>query len=631
MSLEVKVEIAFTTDPDSTSPSWVDVSAWVDLVAGVEVTRGSGEEYSEMQPGTATFTLDNSDGRFTAGRSSSPYYPNVKIGRRVRVSMRKDAGSWVPRFDGFIDTWPMQWAPAAFYASATVTATDRLKRLGRQVFVDNIVSTVILGDGPSDYWDLGDPDGTVVPRNRVGTAQLRKGTPAATDSQILWGQGIGVGTDGLSALRVIDSSLAATSSAPYPFHGGAADHKSVTFEAFVRFEKADPATDQFQIVNAGGNALTPGKDVLTMFTTTGGVLRAAYAWSDLSTAYGVNGTTNLYDGRTHHVAAVFDSDLASITVYVDGAAENTVTGVTFMGGPDSGLSWVAKWGLPGTPPTATYSHIAAYTVALTATQLEAHARAGGVRTATTETSVERFDRIVTDLATIPAAATIGSPGTTNMAALRDITGKAVIDLLREVAATEVGRVFIATDGTLTFATRRSFDNQTPTITLPGGDYGVDLTFTLDDFGMLNDYTTTSGNGTVFRHVDTTSVAAYGTYSEQTDLATLDDNEAQSYSQMRVTGSQPQPRVSVVTIDVLTQPSLTDQVWAADLLGKLVKIDDLPSSAPASSVTLQIDAYTERFTVSAYDVTLNTSPAPASVWKLGDGVLGVLGSTTRLAH
>ncbi|MEV5080337.1 hypothetical protein AB0K74_16405, partial [Streptomyces sp. NPDC056159] len=46
---------------------------------------------SETQPGTATLALDNDDGRFTPGNSSSPYYPFVLRGiavesvRRLRV------------------------------------------------------------------------------------------------------------------------------------------------------------------------------------------------------------------------------------------------------------------------------------------------------------------------------------------------------------------------------------------------------------------------------------------------------------------------------------------------------------------------------------------------------------------
>jgi hypothetical protein len=66
---------------------WTDITQHVDTVQGVNITRGASDELAETQPGTCTLTLDNSDGRFTPGNSSSPYYPYVRRNAPIRVAV----------------------------------------------------------------------------------------------------------------------------------------------------------------------------------------------------------------------------------------------------------------------------------------------------------------------------------------------------------------------------------------------------------------------------------------------------------------------------------------------------------------------------------------------------------------
>lgn len=103
----VVAEVAFdsgytTADADRT---WTDVSEYVELHHGVGNTFGRQDELSTADANRLTLTLDNSDGRFTAGRAASPYYPNVKIGRPIRLRLNwlktgtagtfeTDAGTW---------------------------------------------------------------------------------------------------------------------------------------------------------------------------------------------------------------------------------------------------------------------------------------------------------------------------------------------------------------------------------------------------------------------------------------------------------------------------------------------------------------------------------------------------------
>ena len=112
---DTKVEIAFdsgfrTPEGDRT---WTDVSDYAEMTAldGIQITRGRSDEISGIEPSTCTVTLDNSDGRFTPRNAAGAYYPNVKRGRPLRVTVTHDGVDYV-RFTGYVAQWPVQWPTA---------------------------------------------------------------------------------------------------------------------------------------------------------------------------------------------------------------------------------------------------------------------------------------------------------------------------------------------------------------------------------------------------------------------------------------------------------------------------------------------------------------------------------------
>ncbi|MFI7643746.1 hypothetical protein [Nonomuraea sp. NPDC049400] len=84
---QVWCEIAFAKDA-SGFKLWRDVTDYVEWQEGVRISRRRSHELDEVQPGTLSLTLNNADGRFTAGRTSSPYYPNVTLNRPIRIRAR---------------------------------------------------------------------------------------------------------------------------------------------------------------------------------------------------------------------------------------------------------------------------------------------------------------------------------------------------------------------------------------------------------------------------------------------------------------------------------------------------------------------------------------------------------------
>jgi hypothetical protein len=132
-----KVEIAFVSNPYGTL-TWTDVTDHVDLTAGISWNRGRQAELDQNQAGTATFTLNNPDGRFDPTNTSSPYYPFVSSNRPVRITATQ-AGTTYPLFYGFVEDWPQLWQIGK-WGVVQITAVDAFK--------------TILGYSPGDPYDV---------------------------------------------------------------------------------------------------------------------------------------------------------------------------------------------------------------------------------------------------------------------------------------------------------------------------------------------------------------------------------------------------------------------------------------------------------------------------------------------
>lgn len=119
--LIVEVGFGSTVTTAAASITWTDITQFVDINgAGVDINRGAQDEQSEIQPGTCALTLDNSDGRFTPGLASSPYYPNVKKNVPIRVRTVTTAKNLMPNpsFETGVTAWTASGG-ASRAASAT--------------------------------------------------------------------------------------------------------------------------------------------------------------------------------------------------------------------------------------------------------------------------------------------------------------------------------------------------------------------------------------------------------------------------------------------------------------------------------------------------------------------------------
>jgi hypothetical protein len=167
---KAQVLIAWASEPFAAFPAWTDVTSYVRLERGISVqSRGRQDNISTVQAGRLTLTVDNSNGEFTVGRSGSPWYPNVKIGRRIQVNIPDENGVLRTRFDGLITELPTAWeGPAAYVSLEDIQASDILAWLGRQPELLSWTQQEMLADAPVALWSLADTSSVTSAADQAG-------------------------------------------------------------------------------------------------------------------------------------------------------------------------------------------------------------------------------------------------------------------------------------------------------------------------------------------------------------------------------------------------------------------------------------------------------------------------------
>lgn len=84
----VYVEVARAQGWSTETFGWTDITSYVENPEGIEISRGRKDERSTAEPARLNLTLNNADGRFTPGKSSGAYFPDIRKGLPIRVTAR---------------------------------------------------------------------------------------------------------------------------------------------------------------------------------------------------------------------------------------------------------------------------------------------------------------------------------------------------------------------------------------------------------------------------------------------------------------------------------------------------------------------------------------------------------------
>lgn len=587
----VTVEIAFDSNFNTAAVdrTWTDVSAYVELSYGIQIERGRSDEFSNCEPSRCTLTLDNRDGRFTAGNTSGAYYPNVKIGRPIRVTTTPVGGSASVRFTGYIDEWPVEWPDATdSVAVATISATSRTARLGLSTVLDGTEIVELLADNPVALYQFDEVEGSTSAADTSGNGAPAL-APAGTGAEVLFGgqddSGVPLGAT-FQGGKWLETTLPALS----------------TWTIEVMFRTAASA-------DLAMTPASPGVMVFSGSATDGG----------------------FDDGGLHSLALSRDgSDV--LKTYVDGVLTDTGTSTVdltkiVIGGPDAPFGGSGQAAFVGTVTT-----VAVYGSAVSGARIADHfgANAGFVG----ETTGDRLERYagyvgipVAEVDTTGAVATMG---------LVDTQGLAVVDAFRVVESTEGGVLFDGRNGDLVLQGRRHRHHAAVDVTLSMTTQQVEADYRpkLDRSALKNDITATDagvniGTAVTARAVNQTSVDEYGEASGSIMMASDNANEAHSAATFLVAlYGEPSPRAPDLRVDFLPLDlSLQTDLMAADISSRF-QLTGRPSQAGTSTVDYFIEGYTEEIAAFGYEFTFHTSPAHAAydaIFIVDDPVYGLLDS------
>lgn len=205
--------------------------------------------------------------------------------------------------------------------------------------------------------------------------------------------------------------------------------------------------------------------------------------------------------------------------------------------------------------------------------------------------------------------------------LADIRGKSLFDALTDPVSTSGGVLYASPTGQLLFADVTSTYTTSPALTLDART-ALDpqsVTANLSTQSLANDVTVTQTGGAVSRTQDNASIETFGRKTLSATTASRRYSHAYELaSWLLALNSSPRLATPELTINVVGYVNSGGSfgALAALTVGALVRVTNLPTEAPASSIDLLVDAVEWKIGANQMDVTLSISPAlPFTVARL----------------
>lgn len=603
--VDLRVEIAFdsgfrTPEVDRT---WTDVSDYVELKDALSITYGRTDEISVADANQLTLTLDNTDARFTYGNASSPYYPNLKIGRPIRVTAIIDAVEYV-RFTGYVNEWPTEWPSGGEeYSTASISASSRLSRLGLDSPIAAPIDRAITSLQPTLYWPLDDGVTSTNGHEWSGGVTLdRVFYDGEVTAVATFGAGLDeeipaelLALDARAAVKI--ESLASPSfglraTIPNPVSIDAVTAGGVTVSFFYKQLDPGPAAFGLRFARFGAAVLdTNGVQLSGPIADWPSSLHESDAICHLAVTLEHNGG-GFIQTKTYFNGVLSDT------------ASTGVIPVTFSDlillGPHLASSSDYR--------PALFARAAVWDRALTADEI---ATVGlGYNLYDGDTTDERLASYAS-WARIPAAEVTSTPSPVTLSAL-GVDGAQIVDLMRQVETAEAGVLHDNRDGDLVLLPRSARYGVAVGLTLDASAerVGADYAPKVDRQGLANVARGTNTAGTVeVSYTNEASREEYGDAAYDVETAALYDAEPFHLISWQVNANaEPRPRAPSVTLDVLgwiDEPDL-DDVLNADI-GTKVRVANAPSQAPEVTADYFAEGYTETFGEANWSISLNLSP------------------------
>ncbi|MFD5975571.1 LamG-like jellyroll fold domain-containing protein [Streptomyces bacillaris] len=610
-----------------TASAYVNVPAGdvaVQLRAGGTTSAASAvnDAYTRL---TVTFTATDVVMPVQVIPSTAPGAGDYVVVDAVQVEEGSSATAFDPdgarlhwRFFGLINQWPVQWE--GLYATSTVTATDLFAVLSRaEEQMRPMLVQEALRFSPAALWPLDEPSGTTAGDEAgPGTA----GTLARTQA----------GSGGTLEFGASSAPLGMSAAVLYTPASASAGRflRGSTGPVFQ-----DATTVEQWMVEAWFSTTTAGRNILALSSPDGASVMILYLASGtgyltVETRHGGSpttttvGSTSLADGAWHHV--VYSS--ATQELYIDGVGAGSWGGIHLVS--DLATITVGASHLGGNIWAGSISTVALYGgLFLMPSLIAEHYEAGSTGFAG-ETADARVDRITSYLGIPTFPEGVFSTGIAEQAAL----GSTALDHLREVETTE-GGVLAAdrSDAAVRLWGRSVRYNPTPTLSVEWADLEPGTVVAYDLQRVVNSVVVTRPGGATQRLVNAASRSVRGPIGRTVDtLATSDLTTADIGHWILERYAAPRTELRALTVDAYTLGLTAYRQWLDADIGTPLTVTGMPAQAPAPSMGVTIEGYTETISENRHQLECHTSPTvTATVWVLGDPVYSVLGSTTRLAY
>jgi hypothetical protein len=523
--LTFAVEAAFGASPFAPSPTWTDISAYVRLADGIHVTRGRTSEFSDVQPGTMSLTLDNRARLFDPSYAAGTYFGQLLPQTRIRHRVRHNSINY-PIFDGYIQGWPQSYQYPR-EAVVQINAVDLFSRLATRKLPPTSLALEILADRPAAYFPmLEDSMPVCSDLSGSGWAAKYSGVVKVVDSPL-------PGESGLKAKNIVEtggrthSLVSATGPELDLVYSVEAwfniDSVSLTIAALIG-GRVDAASWYVQSVNAVvslsvGTEEVDGEVVLLGEATLLDATGATAATIEFPYSTDV----------TYQLVSVLDSTATTWTIYLNGTSvgSSTVSAFTFESGS------VFSPGIEiGTDEAvnATFSHFAVYTEELTAARILAHLHAG-ITGGVLDTAAARLASIANFAGLVDAGLYDDDDLEENTYLGRASYSGSALSAMQEIATTEQGRLFVSSAGMLTIQGRTAdmgalTVNSVSQATLAdsGANAYVEVSPEANTLDLMRNAIYVSTSGATVQVVDADSRAQYDELEESIS-AVLDDPTA----------------------------------------------------------------------------------------------------------
>jgi len=623
-ALLIKIEAAlgadFTVGPSSWP--WTDITAYWLKADDLTIQRGVQNEFDTFQASRITFTLNNSDGRFTTTNPAGAWYGTWGLNTPIRVSINA-TGSYVSRGICFVSqinhAWPLVKETLAV---VRITADGPIRRINAGRPLRSFLYRTSRGGatGPIEYWPMEEAAGTVQFSSAVG------GLPLSTQGSLTAGSFSGFPGSEPIAVVPVNTSFAAT---VRPYTSPSPNQWLWQFVMYL--PNVVGGTVPFVYMYSTGTVQ------LWRFTLAPGAPDTILLQGYNSAGTEVLGAapTSFINNNTGAEAYNQPAGLQLIVAQNGSNIDWTYYVYTNQGGVGAGGSVAGTlgnttkfaFGAGALLADAAVGHLAAVIDGIGLSNQNLTGAAGD----------EAWSRWLTLVNTVPGAIGDGAGPVAVNTVLGEEQSGDTGTLLRQIIEADLGVGYERTDSHIYLQPRYNLYNQAVALSLDFDQHHVALPWlpVEDDQKLRNDWTVSRFGGGTARYtlpkVDPTSVDFDPTVAVYEDQATVNlfaDSDLPFHAQWRVhLGNAATQRYPQLSINLARNPSLA-AAWLSTDIGERIQIANPLQQLPPDPLDLLLVGYIETFYLhgTAWKADLNcVDYRPYEVFKIEDTRLGRLDS------